>query len=107
VPELLPQHPRRVALELVRHIRGGRFRLVLDEQVHVIRHHLKSDDLPTLLGGLLLDQLPQPGRDPATQHPAAVLRAPHHVQPQVVHAAGVPANLPSHSHLIIIQTVRL
>jgi hypothetical protein len=68
VRKLPPQHPRRVPREPVRHRPGGPCRLVLDDRVHVIRHHPHSDDLPTLPGGLPLDQLPQAGPRPG--HPA-------------------------------------
>jgi hypothetical protein len=40
---------------------------VLDEQVHVVRHHLKGDDLPPALVRLLADELVQAFRDPATE----------------------------------------
>lgn len=49
---------------------------MLDEQVHVIRHHLKRADLPPALIGLLLDQLTQADCDLATENRTAVLR--HH-----------------------------
>lgn len=71
---------------------------LLDEQVHVVRHDLQRDDLPAAFVGFLPDQFVQACRDPSTENWAAVLRAPHHVQSQVVHAAGEPVRLTSHSH---------
>ena len=60
---------------------------MLDEQVEAVGHHFQHHDLPSPFIDLDPDQLIQPHRDPAVEERAAVLQAPHHVQPQVVHAA--------------------
>jgi len=66
----------------------------------VIRHHLRAMiSQPSRC--LLLDQ-PRSRAATGTQHPRRYFG--HHTRAaQVVHAAGVPANLPSHSHLIIYR----
>ena len=76
---------------------------MLHEQVHVVGHHLKGDDLPPAFLCLLPDQFVQSFRDPAAEDRTAVLRAPHDVEPEVVHAPGESANLPGHGHTITIH----
>ncbi len=68
----------------------------------MVGHHLEGDDLPPALVRLLPNQFVQASRDPAVEDRTAVLRAPHHVEPEVVHAAGGPANRPGRSHTMYL-----
>lgn len=76
---------------------------MLDEQVHVVGHHLQSNDLPAVLVCLGPDQLVEAVPDPPAEDRAAVLGAPHHVQPQAIHTAGKPAKLSHHTHTASIR----
>jgi hypothetical protein len=69
----------------------------LDEQMHVVRHHLKRHDLPAVLVGLGADQLLKAVLHPAAKDRAAILRAPHHVVPEVRRRTGRSAYLTSHT----------
>ena len=75
---------------------------MLDEQVDAVRHDLQGDDLPAVLVSLLPNQLPQPSRDSAAEDRAPVFRAPHHMQPQIVHTSGERAEWPGHGHSMSI-----
>ncbi|GGN94012.1 hypothetical protein GCM10011579_093100 [Streptomyces albiflavescens] len=77
---------------------------MLDEQVDVVRHHFERHDLPPPFVDLGPDQLVHTCRDPSAEDRTAVLRAPHHVQPEFVHATGKPANHPGHSHTANMHT---
>ena len=76
---------------------------MLHEEVDVVGHHLKGDDLPAAFVSLLPDQFVQAFRDPAAEDRTTVLRAPHDVESEVIHAAGESANLPGHDHAITIH----
>jgi hypothetical protein len=69
----------------------------LHEQVHMTRHNLQRHHPPPVLAGLRADQLLTPDSDRAAEDRTAVLRAPHHVIPKVVHPASANPHLPAHA----------
>ncbi|GAA4518881.1 hypothetical protein GCM10023191_093660 [Actinoallomurus oryzae] len=70
----------------------------------VAGHHFQRHDPPPPFLSLGPDQPLQTFYDPAVEDRPAVLRAPHHMQPEVVHPAGEPANPPDNSDTNNIQT---
>ena len=67
------------------------------EQVHVIRHDLQRHHPPPMPGGFRADRLRTAGRNRAAQHRAAILRAPHHVIPEVADTTCGNLHLPGHA----------
>jgi hypothetical protein len=67
-----------------------------DDQVNVVGHDLKRHDAPAVLASLGADQFLAPGADGISQHPAAVLRTPHNVIPQVIDATRRNLHFPCH-----------
>jgi hypothetical protein len=79
VGELLAQPARRSPLDQTDESPHTEARIDLDEQVHVIGHHLEADHVDTVLGTHLVDQLLQAILDLAHQDTPAVLGTPDQV----------------------------
>ena len=79
---------------------GEAFGRGLDEQVHVVGHDLEGDDPPPVLVALLpISSLHC--SDGTRQDGAAVLRAPHHMVPEIVHASRGNLDFPGHGQASI------
>ena len=66
------------------------------ERVHVIGHDLQRHNRPAVPAGPRADQLLTPVHDPASQHRAAALGAPHDVIPEITDATWGNLHLPGH-----------
>ena len=65
----------------------------LHEQVHVIGHDLQRHNPPAILIGLRADQ----PLTAVSENPTAILRAPHDVTPEAIHATSGNLHFTGHA----------